>query len=194
MNKLLLLIFLPLTAFTNDCDSLHQTRTRLNISAFNFLNANTTRTEEGGPYLARKIIKCSKRKCEIQKANKEYDTFLKYQPNHPDSNKAGYVRYPDINKKEELATVNSRAHHLVLLAEKGACKTNINKTKNHTFYELSYGQEELAAGLAKVKTSIAYKVKPISAYVKSDKLLFSEGKLKSWEVEYRDGTTTITSF
>ena len=194
MIKLLLLISLPFSLFANDCHSLKETRTRLNISSFNYLNANTTRTEEGGTFLIRKISKCKKGKCEISKGTKEYDTMLKYEPDHPDASKIGYVRYPNLDIKKEWAIINSRAHHMLLLAEKGACKTSLNKTKNLNFYEVTYEAIKPKAGLVKVETEIAHKVETLNSFVKSDKLLFAEGKLKSWEVEYQDGTTTITSF
>lgn len=172
MIKLLILIALPISLFAADCNALKETRTRLEVSSFNFLNSNTTRTEEGGPFLPRKVTSCKKGKCEIKKGHKEYDTFLKYEPDHPDANNIGYVRYPNINKDKEWAIVNSRAHHLLLLAEKQVCKTKMSKTKNHSFYE------------------IQYKKNPI----KSDKLLFSDGKLKSWEVDYSNGKSVITYF
>lgn len=172
MIKLLLLIALPLTSFANDCHSLKETRIRLNTASFNFLNANTTRTEEGGPYLVRKVTQCKKGNCVVEKGSREMDTILKYEPDHPDANNIGYVRYPYLDTEKEWATVNSRAHHLLLLGEKKACNSKVTKTKNHSFYEISYKKDA----------------------VKSDKLLFAEGKLKSWEVEYQDGTTTITAF
>jgi len=172
MIKIFILLFVPVSLMANDCNSLKETRTRLEVSSFNFLNSNTTRTEEGGPFLPRKVTYCKKGKCEIQKGHKEYDTFLKYEPNHPDANEIGYVRYPNINKEKEWAIVNSRAHHLLLLAEKKTCKTEISKTSNHSFYEINYKKGS----------------------VKADKLLFSKGKLKSWETDYRDGKSNITFF
>lgn len=173
MKRLLILaLIIPQFTYANNCHALKETRIRMNTAAFNFLNANTTRTAEGGPFLIRKIKKCSKGKCDIVKGNREYDTILKYEPDHPDALDIGYVRYPLMDTKKEWATVNSRAHHLVLLAEKEACKSKLSKTKEGSFYEINYKRD----------------------VVKSDRLLFSGDQLKSWETEYRDGTTNIVSF
>ena len=97
---------------------------RMNTISSNIANAETTRTEEGGPY---------RRKDAVFEAMPEQKTFgeilhtevdrnvnrvqvsdiavdrkaplLKYEPNHPDANEEGYVAYPNINLMEEMTNM-----------------------------------------------------------------------------------------
>ncbi len=99
---------------------------RMNTISSNIANAETTRTEEGGPY---------KRKDAIFEANADKETFgeiltnkmdenvqgvlvsdiqqdetpprLVYNPNHPDANAEGYVAMPNVNTVEEMANMIS---------------------------------------------------------------------------------------
>lgn len=81
-----------------------------NIILQNILNINTTRTEKGGPYIPVEAINCKGIGCDItplmskgigSNKNIPRGSFLKYEPNHPDSNSKGYVAYPNINLDEE---------------------------------------------------------------------------------------------
>ncbi|MDH5299342.1 MAG: flagellar basal body protein, partial [Desulfobulbaceae bacterium] len=49
-----------LTAMQISGSALKAERTRLNITAMNLANANTTRTMEGGPYRAKSVIFAAK--------------------------------------------------------------------------------------------------------------------------------------
>ncbi|MCK5545293.1 MAG: flagellar basal body rod protein FlgC, partial [Desulfobulbaceae bacterium] len=78
-------------------------RIRLNISAMNLANANTTRTMEGGPYKAKSVIFAAQplensfqealnagvsklRKVEVVKIVEDRTPFKEvYDPNHPDA-------------------------------------------------------------------------------------------------------------
>lgn len=99
---------------------------RMNTINSNLANAETTRTEEGGPY---------KRKDPIFTANPDKESFgeilngkmdekiegvlvedihedekpprLVYNPNHPDANAEGYVAMPNVNTVEEMANMIS---------------------------------------------------------------------------------------
>lgn len=99
---------------------------RMNTISSNIANAETTRTEEGGPY---------KRKDAIFEANADKETFgeiltnkmdeqvqgvlvsdiqqdeapprMVYNPNHPDANAEGYVAMPNVNTVEEMANMIS---------------------------------------------------------------------------------------
>jgi flagellar basal-body rod protein FlgC len=99
-------------------------RERINVVSSNIANAQTTHTENGGPYRkqnvvfeevllesAKKVDKSGQEKIdplavkgvnvrEITEANKE--PILKYDPTHPDANENGYVAFPDINPVIEM--------------------------------------------------------------------------------------------
>jgi len=102
-----------------------QTR-RMNTISSNIANAETTRTEGGGPY---------KRKDAIMTATTDKESFgeilkdqldqqvqgvlvddihedsapprMVYNPNHPDANEEGYVAMPNVNTVEEMANMIS---------------------------------------------------------------------------------------
>lgn len=102
-----------------------QTR-RMNTISSNIANAETTRTEDGGPY---------KRKDAIMTAKTDKESFgeilsnqldqqvqgvlvedvhedaapprMVYNPNHPDANDEGYVAMPNVNTVEEMANMIS---------------------------------------------------------------------------------------
>ena len=99
-------------------------RTRINIVSANIANAQTTHSIEGGPYKKQNVVfhevllDAQGRKSEPPKSNidplslrgvgvKEIleskdKAMMKYEPNHPDSNKDGYVAYPNINPVIEM--------------------------------------------------------------------------------------------
>lgn len=76
----------------------------------NILNKNTTRTVSGGSYVPVETTNCSDGHCKIvplkdygigADKTKARTPVLKYEPNHPDANKDGYVAYPNIIVEEE---------------------------------------------------------------------------------------------
>ena len=109
-------------------------RTRINVVSSNIANANTTHTENGGPYRKQNVvfqeILLDKQKGQdsknlssaIQNNNQnssnssvlpvgvgvkeliesQKENILKYEPEHPDANKDGYVAYPNINPVIEM--------------------------------------------------------------------------------------------
>lgn len=107
----------------------------LEVTANNITNINTTRTEDGGPY---------KRQAVILEAKGGFDEFLQkemgegvkvkkviqdksektiYDPEHPDANKEGFVRMPNIQLAAEMTNM--------MQAQKGygASVTVLNATK-----------------------------------------------------------------
>jgi flagellar basal-body rod protein FlgC len=104
-------------------------RTRINIVSANIANAQTTHGIDGGPYKKQNVIfeeiLLDKQK-ELEKQNpantkirESYQSpsigvgikeivdaknapVLRYEPEHPDANKDGYVAYPDINPVIEM--------------------------------------------------------------------------------------------
>ena len=102
-------------------------RTRINIVSANIANAQTTHTADGGPYRKQNVVfeevLLNKQKnkndensvqndidklkqnigVKIQKIEQsKLENILRFEPNHPDANKDGYVAYPNINPVIEM--------------------------------------------------------------------------------------------
>ena len=112
-------------------------RIRINTIASNIANINTTRTDEGGPYVRKEVIFSAKPmfngkmwgvhpyisfmypKIPVPQDNvlsgvEVYNIVddprppvLKYDPYHPDADENGYVAYPNINTVEEMVNLIS---------------------------------------------------------------------------------------
>ena len=88
-------------------------RTRMNVLASNIANAETTRTEDGGPYKRKDVVQASVGvqsafASQLDKATlsepqvmavveDSADPRKVFQPGHPDADKDGFVSYPNIN-------------------------------------------------------------------------------------------------
>ncbi len=123
-----------------------QTR-RMNTISSNIANAETTRTEEGGPY---------KRKDAIMTATTDKESFgeilkdqldqqvqgvlvdeihedtapprMVYNPNHPDANEEGYVAMPNVNTVEEMANmISAQRSYEANVTAMNAAKAMANK-------------------------------------------------------------------
>lgn len=108
-----------LTAMKISGSALKAERTRLNISAMNMANANTTRTIEGGPYRAKSVIFAAKpleksfqgelqaskdrlNKVEVVRVVEDDAPFREvYDPSHPDADANGVVKLPNVNMVEQ---------------------------------------------------------------------------------------------
>jgi flagellar basal-body rod protein FlgC len=100
-------------------------RARINVVSSNIANAQTTHTTEGGPYKKQNVsfqevlfdengkakeIKTEKEKADLslrgvgvkEIIESKEAPMMKYEPNHPDANKDGYVAYPNINPVIEM--------------------------------------------------------------------------------------------
>jgi flagellar basal-body rod protein FlgC len=87
-------------------------------------NAESTRTEGGGPYQRKQVIFAARNRMQFASAMQSsadkldqgvsgvvvHDVvaddsapILRYEPNHPDADANGYVAYPDINPVAEMA-------------------------------------------------------------------------------------------
>lgn len=95
-------------------------RQRAEIIAANLANAETTRTDAGGPFHRREVVFQSASPFRMLLANVSgfsqpagtvrvadvrddpSDPILRYEPGHPDANKDGYVAYPNINPAKEM--------------------------------------------------------------------------------------------
>jgi flagellar basal-body rod protein FlgC len=97
-------------------------RTRLTVTASNIANAETTRTDEGGPYQRRDPIFESRsvggpfsnrldralRAVEVRSIRiDDREPIPRFQPGHPDANADGIVQFPRVNVVEELTNMMS---------------------------------------------------------------------------------------
>lgn len=96
-------------------------RTRMNTIASNMANAQTTRTDAGGPYKrvdpvfeavrverVTALTAAEESVREVRVANIVQDQrpgTLVYQPGHPDANPEGYVMFPNVNVVEEMVNM-----------------------------------------------------------------------------------------
>ncbi len=110
---------------------------RLNVISSNIANMGTTRTPEGGPYLRKSVVfGAAEGGFEQELADSlgrnvhgvrverivshQDDVKRVYDPGHPDADKEGYVRKPDINLAEELTD---------LLEARGSYEANVTSIK-----------------------------------------------------------------
>jgi len=96
-------------------------RKRLQLLVTNLANAQTTRTEEGGPYRRKDVVLKTKSfepfwKVLAEVGREELEgveieqvitdskpPVMVYEPNHPDADASGFVAYPNVNPLEEMA-------------------------------------------------------------------------------------------
>ena len=95
--------------------ALEAQRRRMNVIASNLANANSTRTEEGGPYKRQDVVFSSTsvgtnpldfkgvRVAEVVADGKP--PKMVYDPGHPDADKDGFVAMPNINSMEEMVNM-----------------------------------------------------------------------------------------
>ena len=120
---------------------------RMNTISSNLANAETTRTDEGGPY---------RREDPVFTANSDKESFgeilqnqldenvqgvlvegihkderaprMVYNPAHPDANAEGYVAMPNVNTAEEMANmINTQRSYEANVAAMNAAKAMANK-------------------------------------------------------------------
>jgi flagellar basal-body rod protein FlgC len=128
-------------------------RLRMNVLSANLANANTTRTEEGGPYKRRDVV------FSAVPVNGPFDDFLNgthgaqldkvkvvnihedtkepkmlFDPSHPDANEDGYVAMPNIQVMTEMVNMitATRAYE--------ANATAINEAKQMAVKTLEIGR------------------------------------------------------
>lgn len=98
-------------------------RLRLNVLASNMANAESTRTEEGGPYKRKDVVQIAKSYQNSFSSALDRMTLAKpmigavvedqaeprrvYQPGHPDADQNGYVAYPNINVVTTMTDIMS---------------------------------------------------------------------------------------
>lgn len=114
------------TSFDINASGLSAQRYRMDIISENVANANTTRTQDGTPYV-RKVVTFSEKGRQtpfsrvLNKATDHYSgTGVKvngvyedtqtpmnmvYDPSHPDADENGYVTYPNVNIVTEMTNL-----------------------------------------------------------------------------------------
>jgi flagellar basal-body rod protein FlgC len=100
-------------------------RTRMNIVSSNLANAQTTRTEEGGPYRRKDPVFAST-PASANAADPAFEAALKgvavsdvvddptpfpviHDPGHPDADANGFVQLPNVNVVEEMVNMITAA-------------------------------------------------------------------------------------
>ncbi len=90
-------------------------KVRIDITSSNLANVNSTRMEDGQPYRRRVPVfqavldkESNLVKVKVAKITEDPTPFkLKYDPNHPDADKNGYVRLPNIDPIKEMVDMMS---------------------------------------------------------------------------------------
>lgn len=120
-------------------------RIRMDLISQNITNANTTRTEEGGPY-KRKTLVVSENKfsdilnsklsgVKVDKIAEDNTGFTKvHDPSNPDADEDGYVMMPNVNIVEEMVNMitASRAYEANITA--------MNTTKSMALKAINIGK------------------------------------------------------
>jgi flagellar basal-body rod protein FlgC len=108
-----------LNAFNISGSALTAQRMRMDVISQNLANANTTRTESGDPY-RRQMAVLSEKKASFSSylssamgvtgggvvvssiETDQSDFKIEYDPDNPDADENGYVRYPNVDEVTEL--------------------------------------------------------------------------------------------
>ena len=128
-------------------------RLRMNLISSNLANINTTRTSQGGPYKKKDAVFAAQtdrqsfrnmlksqmtgKSSEVRIAGIIDDPRppqLKYDPQHPDADKNGYVAMPNINLIEEMVNMMSATRSYE------ANVTAVKATKNMALKALEIGR------------------------------------------------------
>ena len=101
--------------FKVSASGMYAQRERMNTIASNMANANTTRTQEGGPYRRKDVVfavepaQGGQSDLEGVKVKEVVQDsappVLVYDPGHPDADANGYVAMPNINVIEEMVNM-----------------------------------------------------------------------------------------
>ena len=126
------------SALDISASGLRAQRVKMDIIANNIANADTTRTEEGGPYKGKKVVFTPRVDPETGKEEgvevKDIYTDaaaprMIYDPGHPDADANGYVAFPNVNVITEMVDMvqASRAYEANVTAL-NAAKEMINRS------------------------------------------------------------------
>jgi flagellar basal-body rod protein FlgC len=132
-------------------------RIRAEVVAANMANAETTRTEQGGPYQRQHVVFAATpaesspfgqmltQRLGVEQTGTEGvevsavvadpgSPLRRYDPGHPDADSSGYVSFPDINPMTEMvdlmgATRSYGLNATAVQAEKGMLQSSIDLVK-----------------------------------------------------------------
>ncbi len=122
----MVIIMSVFSAFNINASGMTAQRYRMDIISENVANANTTRTEDGSPYV-RKVVTFAEKDTQtpfsrvLNNARDNYsghgvkvsgvyedsdtDMNMVYDPSHPDADENGYVTYPNVNIVTEMTNL-----------------------------------------------------------------------------------------
>lgn len=120
---------------------------RMNTISSNIANAETTRTEEGGPYRRKDPIFAAQTDREsfgeilqneldeqvqgvqvVEISQDEKAPRMVYNPSHPDANAEGYVAMPNVNPVQEMANmISAQRSYEANVTAMGAAKNMAQK-------------------------------------------------------------------
>jgi flagellar basal-body rod protein FlgC len=132
-----------ITALRINSSGLTAQRQRVEVSSTNLANSETTRTPEGGAFRRKDVVFQTQTFGDTFEAmnggasgvevaaivddQRPFDR--RFQPEHPDADKDGYVDYPNVNSMEEMANlVSASRSYEANLAAISIVKSMINKT------------------------------------------------------------------
>lgn len=128
----------PFSMLQVSASALTAERQRSEVIATNMANANTTKTDAGGPFRRKEVVFSAEHASAFQLQFAEMtdvphlrgrssgtvrlsqvvddpsQPIMRYEPGHPDANKDGYVAYPNINPVQEMVDLmgSVRAYQL----------------------------------------------------------------------------------
>jgi flagellar basal-body rod protein FlgC len=124
----------PFDMLKISASALSAERQRSEVIATNMANAETTHTDDGGPFRRKEVVFSSQGNSSFQTAfasaggltktggtvrvaqviDDPTPPVMRYEPGHPDADKDGYVAYPAINPVQEMVDLmgSTRAYQL----------------------------------------------------------------------------------
>jgi len=137
-----------LTSFKICSSGLAAQRARMEVTASNLANVETTRTPEGGPYRRKTVVLSSEpvpdgfnaalkdavKMVKIAAIVEEKGVKMAHDPSHPDADAKGFVAKPDINPVMEMADMIAAGRSYE------ACVTAFDATKNMALKTLEMGR------------------------------------------------------
>lgn len=117
------------------CKDTLQAQVRYQFHLFNIMNAQVTRTPQGGPYKPYVILSCEGTGCTLAPPP---PPILKYEPDHPDADENGMVAYPNMDLASEMDELLMAAAELEIEAKLRYCGATLDTTDQTRV--INYGQ------------------------------------------------------
>lgn len=141
VTKIIITVFILVGALNflhanTSCSLIEKATLAISVHASNWSNSMTTRVPEGGTYKLKTIL-CNHSGCEIREQGK---FIMVYEPNHPDADVNGYVKYPDIDKNKEYKLMSAQAQILREFGPHCPQKVKVLNNKNSALIEYKSGR------------------------------------------------------